>query len=93
MMMEKQKVEALVQIERNLEQLASLNDEIRNPLTIIVGLLELEEITATGEKILDAVHTINDLVTRLDQGWVESEKVRSFLKKHYDMFEFENKTL
>ena len=90
MMMEKQKVEALVQIEQNLEQLAALNDEIRNPLTIIVGLLELEETTTTGEKILNAVHTINDLVSRLDQGWVESDKVRSFLKKHYDMFEFEN---
>lgn len=73
---------ALTRIAQNMEQLATLNDEIRNPLTIISLISEI-----VGEeyhnKIMEAVNDIDDLVDRLDQGWIQSEKVRNFLIKHY----------
>lgn len=75
---------ALEQIQENLAQMAALNDEIRNPLAVIVGLADLEE-PVFAQKILAQVKAINDLVTQLDQGWVASEKVRGFLRKHYQI--------
>ncbi|MDD1771985.1 MAG: PAS domain S-box protein [Methanomassiliicoccales archaeon] len=74
--------QALSQIERNLEQLATLNDQIRNPLSIIVALLACEERPDTKQKILDAVRSIDDIVHALDIGWSESAKVREFLEKN-----------
>lgn len=71
---------ALRQIDKNMAQLAALNDEIRNPLTLIsmsAGISEGPEQT----KILEGVKMINSLVDRLDQGFTESEKVRKFLKR------------
>ncbi|MBN1194039.1 MAG: hypothetical protein JXA08_01615 [Methanomicrobiaceae archaeon] len=73
---------ALLQIEKNLEQMAILNDHIRNPLTIIVGLVDLQ-----GGKIRDTVleqaAEIDSIINKLDVGWLESEKIREFLKKHH----------
>lgn len=69
-------------IEKNMEQFQILNDEIRNPLQSIALLVSLEE-TQYTEKILENVARIDDLVKKLDIGWVESEKVRSFLLRHY----------
>ena len=71
---------SLRQIDKNMAQLAALNDEIRNPLTLIAmsaGMNQGPEQT----KILEGVHMINTLVDRLDQGFTESEKVRKFLKR------------
>jgi|GEM_PF-1803008 len=82
--LEGQKSAALSQIEQNMEQFAILNDEIRNPLQGIVGLADLEG-SATGEAIIRQADLINGLVGRLDQRWLESEKIRDFLHKHYDM--------
>jgi len=82
MRVEELKREAFVQIEENFMQMAILNDQIRNPLSVIVGLASLEGGEIEG-KILRQAHEINAIITRLDQGWVESAKVREFLKKHY----------
>jgi PAS domain S-box-containing protein len=71
---------AISQIDKNLAQLAALNDEIRNPLTLIsmsAGFLEGEH----QHRILEGVRMINSLVDRLDLGFTESEKVRKFLKR------------
>ena len=77
---------ALTQISHNMEQLATLNDTIRNPLTIIALYTDaVEEKTQKG--ILQAVHEIDEMVNRLDQGWVQSEKVKNFLIKHYQFNE------
>jgi PAS domain S-box-containing protein len=73
---------ALTQITQNMEQLAALNDEIRNPLTIISLVSDIFE-DEDHKKIMKAVHDIDDLVKRLDQGWLQSNKVRNFLIKHY----------
>ncbi|MDE4908382.1 PAS domain-containing protein [Methanogenium marinum] len=78
-----QQRETLEQIEQNLEHLAILNDEIRNPLMVILGYTELDE-GVYADKIYQQISTINELVRRLDQRWLESEKVREFLRKHHE---------
>ena len=78
-----QQRETLEQIEQNLEHLAILNDEIRNPLMVILGYTELDE-GVYADRIYQEIGTINELVRRLDQRWLESEKVREFLRKHHD---------
>ena len=72
----------LVQIEHNMEQFQILNDQIRNPLAIIMSMASLTE-SKESDKIIKEVKRIDDLVTKLDQGWVQSTAVRSFLMKHY----------
>jgi len=76
------RIEALAQITNNLEVLATLNDEIRNPLAIITAAADIERGKYT-ETILKAVYDIDRIIDQLDRGWIESEKVRNFLKLHY----------
>jgi PAS domain S-box-containing protein len=78
------KREAFHQIEKNMEQFAVLNDHIRNPLQAIVGLSLLHaENEEVCQKVLDQAGEINRLVDQLDQGWIESEKIRDWLRKYY----------
>ena len=72
----------VAQIEQNMEQFQTLNDQIRNPLQAILGYLQLGD-PAYHPKIIHQVQEIDNLVVRLDKGWVESEKVRSFLLRNY----------
>ncbi|MFA4876320.1 MAG: response regulator [Methanoregula sp.] len=76
------KAEGLSQIECNMEQFQILNDQIRNPLQAITGYVALSE-SSYSRQIGEQIAIINNLVNRLDKGWVESEKVRSFLIRHY----------
>jgi PAS domain S-box-containing protein len=80
--MEAVKRSALEQIEKNIEQFAVLGDHIRNPLAVIVGLSSLAPGEVTDKIILQA-REIDRIVTQLDQGWIESEKVREFIKHYY----------
>jgi len=80
--LENLKKRAFIQIEENLEQLAVLNDSIRNPLTVIIGLAEMRGEEIDG-KIVDQAWAINAIIDQLDQGWLVSRKVKEFLKKHY----------
>ncbi|MFA6362136.1 PAS domain-containing protein [Methanoregula sp.] len=80
--MEAVKRSALEQIEKNIEQFAVLGDHIRNPLAVIVGLSSLAPGEVTDKIILQA-REIDRIVTQLDQGWIESEKVREFIKRYY----------
>lgn len=80
------KAEAFAQIELNLQQFAILNDEIRNPLQVILALVELNEFE-DAEIVMQQVRCINHLVDDLDAGYIESEKVREFLRKHYEIGE------
>ncbi|MCK4268873.1 MAG: PAS domain S-box protein [Methanogenium sp.] len=73
---------ALKQIETNLTQLAILNDEIRNPLAVITALVDLEDVE-TADKIFEQIREIDEIITRLDMGWLESDKIRDYLMKHY----------
>lgn len=78
--------EAFRQIDRNLEQLAILNDEIRNPLQVIVALAGMDGGDLAG-KVLTQAYEIDGIITELDRGWLESEKVREYLRKHYGVEE------
>ena len=80
--LENLKKKALLQIEENIEQLAILNDSIRNPLTVIIALAEIGD-TEIDRKIIREAWEIDAIISRLDQGWLISGKVKEFLKKHY----------
>ncbi len=82
--LEELKREAFSQIEQNFSELAILNDQVRNPLSVIVGIADMEP-TEVNKKILEQAFEIDRIISRLDRGWVESGKVREFLKKHYGM--------
>jgi len=70
-------------LSRNQETLATLNDQIRNPLSIIYIYSENcdEEI---GDKIRNEVMRIDGIIDRLDNGWVESDKVRRVMQKYFN---------
>lgn len=81
--LEEEKSSALLQIQQNLAYLAILNDEIRNPLTIILTCADL----INDEKIFDQIciqtQRIDEMVNQLDMRWIESEKVLTAIRKHY----------
>ncbi|MBP2133536.1 PAS domain S-box-containing protein [Methanomicrobium sp. W14] len=81
-LMDKIKKDAFMQIDKNMEQFAILNDHIRNPLQVILGIVDLECPEVAG-KILPHIKEIDSIINRLDNGWVESEKVRKMIAKHY----------
>jgi PAS domain S-box-containing protein len=80
--MEIVKREALQQIEQNIEQFAILGDHIRNPLAVIMGLSSLAP-GDISDKIIFQAREIDRIITQLDMGWIESEKVRDFIKRYY----------
>jgi len=74
------KRETYAQLEKNIEQFAILGDHIRNPLQVIVGYAEMID-DPLARKILDQSDRIDEIVTQLDQGWMESANVRRFLRR------------
>ncbi|WP_373838150.1 PAS domain S-box protein [Methanospirillum sp.] len=76
---------ALTQIQRNMAQLAILNDEMRNPLSIIMGYADLHLSEEHLRVIVEQVHRIDDIVTNLDRRWLNSEKVLTAMRKHYNI--------
>jgi PAS domain S-box-containing protein len=78
--------ESVISLEENMESLAILNDEIRNPLQVILGTVLLKD-SDLAEKIQPFLSEIDGLVKRLDRGWLESKKVHEMLRKHYGLFE------
>jgi len=83
---EQKLAEAIQQIDQNLGTLAALNDKIRNPLTVIYILSEeIEE--HKKEQVQEQVLAIDRIIDELDKGWIESEKVRNFLRRHHGLFE------
>jgi len=79
---EEEKNRAVRQITKNMEHFAILNDEIRNPLQIIMGLASLQD-EEVNEKIIRQLQHIDEIINRLDKGYLESQKIRDFLKKHH----------
>lgn len=78
--------ESYQQIEKNLQQFAILNDHIRNPLSVIVLLTEMDA-GAHAQQILEKSKEIDRIINQLDRGWLESEKIHQFLKKYYNIGE------
>lgn len=76
--------QAIKQINQNMETLSILNDQIRNPLSIMLILLD-DLNDPSVDMIKSEITHIDAIINQLDKGWIESDKVRSFLKKHYGM--------
>jgi len=74
----------LQQIEQNLQQFATLNDHIRNPLAVIAMIAGLREDDGS-RRIAEKIREIDGILEQLHEGYVESEKVRMFLRTHYDV--------
>jgi PAS domain S-box-containing protein len=83
--LEQEKTRLLDQIQQNLAQMAYLNDNIRNPLSIIMVLSDIHYEEATSQQIQEQVEIIDDCITKLDKRWSESEKVLNFIRKHYQI--------
>lgn len=80
--LEEIKKERFIEIEQNLEYLAILNDKIRNPLSVITGIADAMDIPEK-DMILHCVWEIDGIIQQLDRGWLQSEKIRKYLIKHY----------
>jgi PAS domain S-box-containing protein len=81
---EEERVNLIAQIEKNLAELAILNDGIRNPLTIITMVAnELENETLFS--VLHQVQIIDELVSQLDKRWLESDKILRYLQKYHNV--------
>jgi len=79
---ERLKREAFQQIEHNMEQIATLNDQIRNPLqAIMLDTAVLDE--QPKALIAEQVQIIEKILDALDERYSESEKVRRYLRKYY----------
>ncbi|HOJ96248.1 MAG TPA: response regulator [Methanospirillum sp.] len=76
--------DAYRQIEENLEKFALLNDQIRNPLSIIVAILDINECEHLKD-IMPYIHEIDRIIDQLDNGYIASSKIRNFLKKHHEI--------
>ena len=81
----KEHTRMMIQINRNIEQLAILNDEIRNPLQVITGYALLDD-GESSDKILNQIHIIDKLINELDKRWLESDKIREYLMKHHNLY-------
>ena len=79
---EQEREAMLLQIEKNLGELAILNDGIRNPLTVILGYSSMLT-PDLYEKVKVQVKKIDDMVFQLDKQWNRSSHVFHFLKRHY----------
>jgi len=47
-----------------------------------MALAELKADRETAGQIIKQVERINNIIKRLDEGWIESEKIREFLRKY-----------
>jgi PAS domain-containing protein len=79
--LEMEQVESLRQIQANMEQFQILNDQIRNPVQVIIGLADLEGGEVAG-RIIRQAHEIDEIVRKLDVGWLESAKVSAYLRRY-----------
>jgi len=79
-----EKIQSGVQmLAQTQETLATLNDQIRNPLSIImIYTEECEEMN--GKKIRDEVMRIDAIIDTLDKGWIQSDKVRRVMQKYFE---------
>jgi hypothetical protein len=62
-------------------QFSILNDQVRNPLAVITGYVDLER-GKYADQILHQVNEIDSIISLLDQGVLESASIRSFMERH-----------
>lgn len=72
-----------LQIQKNLQLLATVNDQVRNPLSIAISLIDQTE-NPDNEIIISELKRIDGVIDKLDRESVNSEKVRDYLIKYHD---------
>lgn len=72
----------LMEMRRHLMEVAVLSDQIRNPLTIIAGMTELMDPNAS-ELIQRQVAEIDALISRIDQTWLYTQRLRDVVRDKY----------
>ncbi|WP_158413819.1 PAS domain-containing protein [Geoglobus acetivorans] len=80
--LEEIRMKAYEKIEDIVYRSAILTDEIKNALTVISGIAELKISGVESAKILEQVDRIKKILDEIDNGWIESEKLKKFLKKY-----------
>jgi PAS domain S-box-containing protein len=78
---EREQADSLRQIQQNMEQFQILNDQIRNPVQVIIGLADMEG-GDVGSLIIRQAYEIDEIVRQLDVGWLESAKVSAYLRRY-----------
>lgn len=74
---------ALIQIENNIENFAHLIDHIRNPLAILKAFTQVKiNDTDIKQNLSTQIDTINEIINELDEGWMNTEDTRKFLKNY-----------
>jgi nitrogen-specific signal transduction histidine kinase len=79
---ERLREQAFDMTERNIAQFAVLGDHVRHPLQVIMGAADLLDEEAVAEKLREQVRRINVQIRELDREWMESRKIREFLKRY-----------
>jgi PAS domain S-box-containing protein len=74
--------EAMKQIDETIHQIATLGEQIRNPLTVIMRSGK-DSTSGDGDEIRKAVDTINSCLEYLEKRTIESEKVRKTFARPY----------
>jgi PAS domain S-box-containing protein len=78
-----QRKKAQKQLDENLEYFAHLVDHIRNPLAILSGFVQVEvDNESTKNRVQRQVNRIEEIIVQLDQGWMDTEDTRKFLKRY-----------
>ena len=67
---------------RNIARFAVLADHVRHPLQVILGVADLLDDEKTAAILREQVKRINARISELDREWVESRKIREFLKRY-----------
>jgi len=74
---------ALVQIENNIEKFAHLIDHIRNPLAILSTFTHVRiNEPEIKQSLLIQIDKIDEVIKQLDEGWMNTEDTRKFLKDY-----------
>ncbi|WP_292520613.1 PAS domain-containing protein [Methanoculleus sp.] len=79
---ERLREQAFDMTERNIAQFAVLADHVRHPLQVIMGVADLLDDEEAAEKLREQVRRINARISYLDREWIESRKIREFLKRY-----------
>lgn len=83
-MIEKERAASIERLSQNIDQFAILGDNIRNPLQVIRGYLALLEGKEEHISLIEEhVDQIEERIKQLDAGWLESENVIKFMRRHY----------
>ncbi|MBT8507602.1 hypothetical protein AZH53_04105 [Methanomicrobiaceae archaeon CYW5] len=61
-----------------VEEISELNDQIRNPLQVIVGISDLEDVGVL-EQIQEQAHEIDRIIRQINIGNKEAENIRTFI--------------